>query len=231
MSDRHSEIEFLKAYNKEDYDKPSVTVDVLIFTIEKDELKIVLIRRKEMPYIECLALPGVFVKMDETIEQAAYRTVEEEVGLCDVYLEQLFTWGDIDRDPRMRVISVSYMALVSADQLRLIKGSRVSEVSLFPVNHILMKEDNLAFDHVKMIEYAIERIKNKVEYSNIAFEFVEKEFTLPHLQKIYEILLDKELYKANFRKRIMHLVEETDKRTEGEAHRPSKLYKLREMEG
>lgn len=230
MSDLISEIEFLKTYDNSEYEKPSVTVDLLIFTIENDDLKIVLVRRKEMPYLGCLALPGVFVKMNETLESAAHRTVEEKVGMCDVYLEQLFTWGEIDRDPRMRIISVSYMALVSTEQLKLIKGNKVLDVSLYSVNSILNEHENLAFDHIEMLKYAMERIKNKVEYTRIAFEFVEHEFTLPRLQKIYEILLGKELYKANFRKKIIQLVEETDKKTEGEAHRPSKLYKLRRTE-
>ncbi|WP_212692378.1 NUDIX hydrolase [Vallitalea guaymasensis] len=230
MNEENHEQEFLNTYNKEQYEKPSVTVDLLIFTIEDDELKIVLIRRNEMPYKDSLALPGVFVRIDETLEEAAYRTIKEEIGSCDIYLEQLFTWGDIERDPRMRIISISYMAIVSPHKLKLVKGERVSEVKLYSVNKLIDTKEKLAFDHMKMIKYAIERIKNKVAYTKIAFEFVEEEFTLPQLQKVYEILLNKTLYKANFRNKIKELVEETDKMTEKQPHRPSKYYRLRETE-
>lgn len=230
MFDSNEEQNFISTYNKNDYEKPSVTVDILIFTIENDELKIVLVKRKEMPFAGCLALPGVFVKMDETLEMAARRAIEEKVGICDVYLEQLFTWGDINRDPRMRIISISYLALVSSEQLKLINGNKVLEVSLLPVNRMIDEKEKLAFDHLEMLKYALERIKNKVEYTKIAFEFVGEEFSLPALQTVYEILLGKRLYKANFRKKIMPLVKETDKKTEGDAHRPSKLYTLKETD-
>lgn len=218
--------EFIKSYNDKQYEKPSVAVDILVFTIEDNELKVVLIRRNEMPYKDSLALPGVFVKMDETLEEAAYRAVTEEIGDCDIYLEQLFTWGEIERDPRMRIISVSYIAIAPRDKLKLIKGKRVSEISSYSIEELKKEKVGIAFDHLKMINYGIERIKNKVDYTNIAFEFVGEEFTLPQLQKIYEILSDKKLYKANFRKKIIGLLEETNKMTEKEAHRPSKYYRL-----
>ena len=129
---------------------------------------------------------------------------------------------------RMRIISVSYLAFVPVDKIKLIGGRNTVSVALYDVAHILETDKELAFDHRQIIEYGRERIKNKVEYSKIAFEFLPEEFTLPELQKIYEILLDKELYKAGFRRKIAEIVEETDRMTEGDAHRPSKYYRVKE---
>lgn len=228
MTDKIKQEEFLNKYNSSKYDKPSVAVDILIFTIEDHQLKVILIKRSEMPYKDVWALPGVFVKINETLEEAAYRGIKEKIGDCNVYLEQLFTWGDVDRDPRMRIISVSYMALVSSEKLKIMKSHNGSEIFLCSVNELLDSDIPLAFDHLTMIKYGMERIKNKVEYSAIAFEFVGEEFTLPQLQNIYEILLNKTLYKANFRKKIIGMIEETNRMTEKTAHRPSKYYKLKE---
>lgn len=220
-----SEQEFLNNYHPEDYEKPSVAVDLLVFTIEEAALKLVMIRREEMPFQNKLALPGVFVNIRESLEEAAYRGIEEETGLTDIYLEQLYTWGDPERDPRMRIISVSYMALVPIHKIHLIRGKRTTQVSLYPVEELFAEETEIAFDHKKMIACARERIKNKTEYTDVAFAFLPEEFTLPQLQRIYEILLGKELYKANFRKKIKDLVEETEHYTTGVSHRPSQYYR------
>lgn len=218
------EKEFLQKYDSSMFEKPSVAVDILIFTIEDETLKVVMVERGEFPYKGCLALPGVFVGIEESLEEAAIRGVKVETGLTDIYFEQLYTWGDVKRDPRMRIISVSYMALVSIDQLsaKAIKGD--IHDYLYPVEDILKEDCDVAFDHKQIIEYARERIKNKVEYSDIAFNFMPEKFTLPGLQKVYEILLDKALYKANFRKKVSCMVQETEEFTSGDAHRPSKLY-------
>lgn len=219
------EQKFISEYNPDEYERPSVAVDFLIFTIEDDRLKVILVRRDEMPFKDCLALPGVFVKMDETLEEAALRGIREEAGIKDeIYLEQLYTWGDLDRDPRMRVISVSYMALVPSDRLHFSKGMRVLETALFDVDEIISGNEELAFDHRKILHYARERIRNKTEYSDIAFNFVGEEFTLPQLQRVYEILLGKMLYKANFRKKINDYVTETEKMISCGAYRPSRIY-------
>lgn len=156
-----SEQEFLNNYHPEDYEKPSVAVDLLVFTIEEAALKLVMIRREEMPFQNKLALPGVFVNIRESLEEAAYRGIEEETGLTDIYLEQLYTWGDPERDPRMRIISVSYMALVHIHKIHLSKGKRTTQVSLYPVEELLAEETEIAFDHKKMIACARERIKIK----------------------------------------------------------------------
>ncbi|MBO5081114.1 MAG: NUDIX hydrolase [Lachnospiraceae bacterium] len=219
------EKEFLQQYDSSMFEKPSVAVDVLIFTIEDDTLKVVMVERSEFPYKGCLALPGVFVGIDESLEDAVKRGVKVETGLTDMYFEQLYTWGDVKRDPRMRIISVSYMALVSIDQLCAKSANGNIRDYLYPVEEVLTPDKELAFDHKEIIAYARTRIKNKAAaYSDIAFNFMSEKFTLPKLQKVYEILMDKPLYKANFRKKVSPMVLETEESTSGEAHRPSKLY-------
>ena len=208
----------------------SVAVDLLVFTIEEDRLKILTIRRQYPPFEGQRALPGVFVRDDETLDQAAQRGLREETGLEDIYFEQLYTWGAPDRDPRRRVISVSYLALVDAQRLRGFgPGLRTTGAELADVQELLTAED-LAFDHRQIIACGRERLAGKVEYTPIAFSLVPEEFTLPQLQRVYELLLGKPLYKANFRKKIVPLVEETDRSTSGDAHRPSKFYRLRTSE-
>ena len=208
----------------------SVAVDLLVFTIEEDRLKILTIRRQYPPFEGQRALPGVFVRDDETLDQAAQRGLREETGLEDIYFEQLYTWGAPDRDPRRRVISVSYLALVDAQRLRGFgPGLRTTGAELADVQELLTVED-LAFDHRQIIACGRERLAGKVEYTPIAFSLVPEEFTLPQLQRVYELLLGKPLYKANFRKKIAPLVEETDRSTSGDAHRPSKFYRLRTSE-
>lgn len=202
-----------------------MAVDLLVFTVEDDRLKIVLVRRSEHPFKDMLSLPGVFVGINETLDEAAARGAREEAGLADIYFEQLYTWGDIDRDPRMRIISVSYLSLTPAEKLTLSAGSRTSSAELYDVEELLSSDEELAFDHRRIIEYGRERIRNKTEYSRIAFEFLPKEFTLPQLQRVYEILLGKPLYKANFRRRVAPLIEETERMTSGDAHRPSRIYR------
>ena len=208
----------------------SVAVDLLVFTIDEGKLKILTIRRQYPPFMGFRALPGVFVGADETLDQAARRGLWEETGLRDIYLEQLYTWGTLDRDPRRRVISVSYLALVDAGRLRdVAPGLRTTQAELSDVQAFLEAGD-VAFDHRDMVAYGCQRLANKVEYTPIAFSLVPEEFTLPQLQRVYEILLGKPLYKANFRKKIAPLVEETDRSTSGDAHRPSKYYRLRQMQ-
>lgn len=221
-----TEKEYLDKYDPNEFERPSVAVDLLVFTIEDDRLKIVLVEREEYPYKNKLSLPGVFVGINETLDAATARGIAEETGIQDIYFEQLYTWGDVDRDPRMRIISVSYLALVDSRKINLSAGKRTVSAGLYDVDELLASDTELAFDHKKMIEYGRERIRNKVEYSTIAFEFLPEEFTLPELQRVYEILLDKGLYKAGFRRKIMPMIEETDRMTSGDAHRPSKYYRL-----
>ncbi len=222
-----NEKDFLSSYNKNDYEKPSVAVDLLVFTIENNRLKLVMIKRGEHPFKDMLALPGVFVGINETLDQAARRGINEEVGLDDIYFEQLYTWGDIDRDPRMRIISVSYLSLTDVSKIHLHAGKRTDSAALYDADELLSSDIPIAFDHRRIIEYGRERIKNKTEYTKMAFELLPEEFTLTQLQTVYEILLGRKLYKANFRRSIQHMIEETDRMTAGDAHRPSKFYRLK----
>lgn len=223
--DKNREEAFLSEYRSDIYEKPCVAVDFLLITIENDKLKVLMIERSEMPFQGMPALPGIFVGVDETLDEAALRGIREEAGVMDeVYLEQLYTWGAIDRDPRTRVISVSYMALLPFEKIHIKAGKRVLRAGFYDLEDIIQGDKKIAFDHKEILRYARERIRNKTEYTCLPFHFVGEEFTLPKLQKIYEILLGKSLYKANFRKKIKEFVLETDKmETEG-AHRPSRIY-------
>lgn len=223
QEESYDEQEFLKAYDSNIYEKPSVAVDLLIFTIYDKKLKIYLTERTQMPQRGKLALPGVIVGVKEPLEKAVERCLSEKAQLKDIYFEQLYTWGDVDRDPRLRMISVSYIALVSFDVLSSNASMDITG-RMYDVDALQSLSGQLAFDHEQMIRCGRERIRNKTEYTQIAFQFLPEEFTLPQLQQAYEILLGKKLYKANFRKKIMPFVTETGKYTSGDSHRPSMLY-------
>jgi len=211
-------------YDPKKYDRPSVTVDIVIFTIIDEELKVLLIKRKSPPFQNCWAIPGGFVRMDETLADAALRELKEETNVSDVYLEQLYTFGDPHRDPRTRVITVAYFALVSSDRLLIEAATDASEVRWFSIKAL----PQLAFDHSRIIEYAVSRLKYKLEYTSVGFQLLPEEFTLSDLQKLYEIILEKKLDKRNFRKKILSLsiLEETGKKIMRTLHRPAKLYKF-----
>lgn len=239
-----TEAEFLKQYDPDRYEKPAVTVDMLIFTVnpEKDySLELLLIERGGHPYLGKWALPGGFVEMDESLEEAAARELKEETDLSDIYMEQLFTFGDVGRDPRMRVISVAYMALVPKEKLHPVAGDDAAKVKWFTVGneegHLILQaegvtltEENLAFDHEKVIKTALQRLKNKVEYTDIAFELAGEEFTLTQLQSIYEAILGRELHKPNFRRSIADRVEKTGEKETMSSNRPSCLYRKKSGE-
>ena len=215
-------------YSTEKYERPSVTVDVLVFTIVGDELKILLVKRAAWPYENFWALPGGFVQMNESLEQAAIRELREETGVSDVYLEQLYTFGDPGRDPRTRVITVAYIVLITADALELKAGSDAGEAQWFPVKKI----PALAFDHQKIVEYGLNRLRSKLEYSNISYRLLSTEFRLSELQKVYEVILDRQLDKRNFRKKILSLglLEATGEKEISGAHRPAMLYRFNKKE-
>lgn len=211
-----------------EYHQISAAVDVLLFTIAEDRLKLVLAKRKQEPFSGMYALPGVSLGERETPEEAAARAVLERTGLTGIFLEQLYTFGAIDRDPRSRTVSIAYYALTNGEQFA---GQAMSEdAGLFSVDDILSGKLPLAFDHYDIVKCGRERLRGKVNYSDIAFEFVPREFTLPQLQRVYEIILGEPLYKANFRKMIAPKVEETGNMLTGAAHRPSKLYRMRKDE-
>jgi 8-oxo-dGTP diphosphatase len=214
-----------QTYDISKYDKPSVTVDVIIFTIQDTQLHILLIRRKVWPFENDWALPGGFVKMKESLEEAAKRELLEEAGIENVYLEQLYTFGEPARDPRTRVITVAYFALIPSPNLTLTATTDASEAKWFSINDL----PNLAFDHGEIIKYSLERLKSKINYTTIAASLLPDSFTLTQLQKVYEVILGENLDKRNFRKKILSLdlIEETKEINKGNPHRPAKLYRFK----
>jgi len=175
-----------------------VTVDVVLLTIRDRRLHLLLIRRLAKPYEHRFALPGGFVQEDESLDSAAARELQEETGVEKVYLEQLYTFGDLKRDPRGRVITVAYYALVPHTQL-LRAGTDASDAAWFPVTEL----PALAFDHRKIVEYAHQRIRNKLNYTNVGFELLPEKFTLTELQLVHEAILGEPLDKRNFRRKIV----------------------------
>lgn len=212
----------------DNYPRPSVTVDLVIFTIAEDDLKVLLIRRGAEPFRGCWALPGGFVEIDESLEDAAARELREEAGVTSVYLEQLYTFGDPGRDPRGRVISVSYFALVDADRQRIRAATDATDArwhSVFDAGLGGM----LAFDHKKILDYAVWRLRNKIEWTTVGYELLPRKFTLSELQRVYEIILQKPVDKRNFRKKVLaqgRIRELSETRKDG-AHRPARLYSFR----
>jgi 8-oxo-dGTP diphosphatase len=208
-----------------EYPRPAVTVDVVIFTIIDNLLQVLLIHRGEEPFQAKLALPGGFVRMDESLEEAAIRELEEETGVQEAYLEQLYTYGDPDRDPRGRVITVAYFALICAGEpIRKEGGMDAVSAGWYPVQSL----PDLAFDHGEIIAYALKRLRYKLEYTAVGFELLPDQFTLTELQFTYEIVLGEKLDKRNFRRRILaaQVIEETPGMRSGEG-RPARLYRYR----
>ncbi|QVK17436.1 NUDIX hydrolase [Mycoplasmatota bacterium] len=277
---------FLKNYDVTKYARPSVTVDTLVYTVTKEEssnyrklprkvFKVLLINRKQHPFKDNWAIPGGFVNMDENLEDAAKRELKEETNIDNIYLEQLYTYGDVGRDPRTRVISCCYMSLVDSSNFNVKASDDALDARWFEIQYKLKEEqknisnkgyikrktyqltlinndieldalinviieaqgsnvsikreivssNKIAFDHGLAISYGIERLRNKIEYTDIVFNLMPEEFTLTELQQVYEVILDKELLKANFRRKIADMVIETNNYRKDKGHRPSKLYR------
>lgn len=209
-----------------DYARPAVTVDCVVFAIDFEEsnLKVLLIKRGRSPFENSWAIPGGFVREDETLIDAAGRELEEETGLRSVYLEQLFTYGELNRDPRERVISVAYFALVNIEGRLLSARTDAIDAAWFSLSEL----PSLAFDHDRIISDAVERLRGKVSYRPIGFELLPELFTLSSLQRLYEIILDTEIDKRNFRKKVQSLevLEETDQIEKDVSHRAARLYRF-----
>jgi 8-oxo-dGTP diphosphatase len=279
-----SEKEFLEKYNPSEYERPSYAVDDLLFAIEEissndvrklneKRLQVLLLKRTNHPYINTWCLPGVFIKMDESLEEASLRALKEKTDFQNIYLEQLYTFGEVNRDKRTRVISTSYLALIDKKRSRIKETFDREETKWFDikintiskqkdnkhnsiaittqyqiilknedvildnmirvverkVNKIttetieIIKNDNVAFDHLKIIYYGIKRIRNKIEYSDIAFSLLPDKFTLAELQQVYELILNKKFTKANFQRKIGNRVKSIDEYKLG-GFRPAKLY-------
>ncbi|MBN2548471.1 MAG: NUDIX hydrolase [Anaerolineales bacterium] len=208
-----------------EYPRPALTVDVVIFSLRESRLQVLLVQRAEPPFAGMWALPGGFVNMDETLEEAALREMEEETGLKQAYLEQLYTYGEIGRDPRGRVVSVAYYALIPADaRIRSEGGSDARQAGWFSAQAL----PALAFDHAEIIAYALRRLRYKLEYTAACFELLPDEFTLSQIQHTYEMILGEKLDKRNFRRRIQQagIIEPTPHLRGGEG-RPARLYRYR----
>jgi 8-oxo-dGTP diphosphatase len=200
-----------------------VTVDVVIFTIRAGALHVLLVRRAAPPFAGRHAIPGGFVHEDESLEAAARRELAEETGVRDVYLEQLYTFGDPDRDPRGRVITVAYFALIASDAVALRAGTDAAEARWFPVAAL----PPLAFDHDRILAYAFERLRNKLEYTTVGFQLLPARFTLGELQAVYEAILGRRLDKRNFRRKIDLLGIVTPLRAQRRTGRkPARLYRF-----
>lgn len=203
---------------------PLVAVDTVIFTVIGNKLKVLLVKIKYGPFIGRFGVPGGRVRINETLDQAAKRELYEKTGVKDVYLEQLYSFGSLKRDPETRIVSVAYFALVNSENVKLKATGKYSDIGWFSVH----KLEKLAYDHNEIIKYALFRLKNKIKYTNIMYSLLPEKFTLSDLQKVYEITLEKKMDKRNFRKKIFSskLIKEAGIKV-GVPHRPSKLYSFR----
>lgn len=289
--DKHfidKEEEFLKSYDENDYKRPSVTNDIIIFTtddieegnlrkVPKKGMQVILIKRDDYPYIDKWALPGGFVSIEESLEVSAKKKLKGKTGIDNVYIEQLYTFGDIDRDKRTRVISVGNIALVEKSSIKLNELDLQNKSGWFWIDKTLISSEKyeqyvedkhllsiksidekivinyeitekigrdifrkketdyrllnnsteeLAFDHYKILDYGIDRLRNKIEYTPIAFNLLPRVFTVKELQNVYEAIMGREI--LNFRRKMGEMIIETDEKIEGKPFRPAKVFKFNE---
>ena len=206
------------------YPRAALTVDCVVFGLDEGELKLLLIQRGLEPFQGRWALPGGFVRVEETLDEAARRELAEEAGLHNVFLEQLYTFGAVDRDPRERVVSVAYYALVKLSDHRAKAATDAAEARWFPISDV----PRLAFDHRNILRTALARLQGKVRYQPIGFELLPAKFTLSQLQHLYEVILGAELDKRNFRKKVLSfelLVPLKETQMIGR-HRPAQLFRF-----
>ena len=209
-----------------EHPRPALTVDCVVFGLDEGDLKVLLIERAFPPFEGRWALPGGFVRLDETLDEAAVRELAEETGITRVFLEQLYTFGAVRRDPRGRVVSVAYYALVNLADHSVQAATDARDAAWFSVSDT----PSLAFDHDEILAAALERLKGKVRYQPIGFELLPPKFTLSQLQRLYETVLERQLDKRNFRKKIlsMGVLVETDEVQADVAHRAARLYRFDE---
>ena len=272
MKEYKSEEEFLKDYNPNEFKKLSLTTDILVLSVsstdssnyrktDEKSMSVLLVKRDNYPFKDMWCLPGGFVMYDEDLDEAPKRILKRETNLDNIYLEQLYTFGNANRDPRMRIVSTSYMSLIDKNMLNenLNKDASWFDITLyeeknnlvticldngidtlkFSIKKVLREEttdrysfevvDNksIAFDHPLVILSGLERLRNKLEYTDIVFNMMPKYFTLGELQKVYEVILGKKLLDPAFRRIIKDKVRKTDKMKTGEGHRPSVLFEYK----
>lgn len=206
------------------YARPALTVDVVVFALDEHDLQAMLIQRDLAPFAGNWALPGGFVRVEETLDDAAARELREETGLHDIYLEQLYTFGAVERDPRERVVTAAYYALVNLAGHAVQASTDARRAAWFSVNDL----PALAFDHRQILDVALQRLRSKVRYQPIGFELLPERFTLRQLQHLYEIILDRPLDKRNFRKKVlsMGIIKETNEIETDVAHRAARLFRF-----
>ena len=205
----------------------SVTTDIVIFTIEDGDLKVLLIKRAGNPFKDQWALPGGFLLKNEDPENAAKRVLKEKAGINNVYIEQLYTFGGSGRDPRGKILTIAYFALVPRNRIE-VKETPETQMPTFKA---IKKLPDIAFDHNRIITYALSRLQSKLEYTNVVYSLLPKYFAFNQLQRTYEIILNKKLDKRNFRKKfvLLNLIKPTDKVLTGERQRPAKLYRFKSL--
>ncbi len=208
------------------YARPALAVDCVVFGLDDDDLKVLLIRRGMDPFLGRWALPGGFVHMDETVEEAARRELREEAGIDRAVLEQLHVFSGLDRDPRERVVTVAHYALVKLSDHSVRAATDAREAAWFGVDDL----PSLAFDHAAIVDLAVDKLRAKVKQTPIGFELLPKKFTLTQLQRVYEKVLDRELDKRNFRKKVLAtgLLIETEEVEQDVAHRAARLFRFDE---
>lgn len=199
-----------------------VTVDCVVFGFDDSDLKLLLIQRGIEPFKNSWALPGGFVLQKESVDEAARRELLEETGVENVFLEQLYTFGTVERDPRSRIVSVAYYALVRKELFAISARTDAKDARWFSLNEV----PKLAFDHAEIVETAIKRLRGKIRYQPIGFELLPQKFTLSQLQHLYEVILDEQIDKRNFRKKIlgMDILKALDEYESGKANRPAQLF-------
>jgi 8-oxo-dGTP diphosphatase len=208
------------------YPRAALTVDCVVFGMDDEDLKVLLIERGLPPYEGEWALPGGFIQVDETADEAALRELKEETGLGKVFLEQLYTFSGLERDPRERVISIAYYALVNLVDHRVQAATDAREAAWFSVDDV----PSLAFDHENILNVALDRLRGKLGYQPIGFELLPQKFALSQLQHLYEVVLERQLDKRNFRKKVLAtgLLIETKEVQKDVAHRAARLYRFDE---
>ncbi len=203
---------------------PAVTVDAVVFGVEEDTLKVLLVKRGVEPFAGAWALPGGFLGLDESLDEAVRRELREETGADIGFLEQLYTFGAPDRDPRERVVTVAFYALVDLPSYRLEAASDAVDARWFCAGDL----PPLAFDHGRIVDLAVRRLRGKLSWAPVGFELLPEKFTLTELQRLYEVILGQDLDKRNFRRKVLALgvLEELEERRAGVAHRAPRLYRF-----
>lgn len=206
------------------YPRPSVTIDCVVFGYDGEQLSILLLNRRDEPFANQWTLPGGFLHLEETFEEAAQRILKDKTGIENLFLEQLYTFGSLSRDPRGRVLSVAYYALVNPAKYQLMVGQMANELRWFNWKQL----PSLGFDHAQIAQLAQTRLAAKIQYQPIGFELLNAQFTMSELQALHECILGETLDRRNFHKRMMAsgLLRSTGERREGLKSRPAELFEF-----